>query len=72
MVRGGHGVIRQGSSYGEDIAFCVRLNHLGIPLHVHTGVHIGHVKTTVLDEAAFEECRHRMPELYASTQAAAS
>ena len=55
-----------GSSYGEDIAFCLRLHHLGIPLHVHTGVHVGHLKTTVLDEGAFEDCLARSPELYAA------
>ena len=31
---------------GEDLTFCLRLASLGIPVHVHTGVKIGHHKST--------------------------
>lgn len=41
----------QGAPYGEDVAFCLRANACGIPVHVHTGAKIGHVKPVVLDEA---------------------
>ena len=29
---------------GEDLSFCVRLAREGIPLHLHAGVEVGHVK----------------------------
>lgn len=43
-----------GESYGEDIAFCKRARQLDIPVHVHTGVKLGHVKTCVMDEPLYE------------------
>jgi GT2 family glycosyltransferase len=48
---------KAGSAYGEDIAFCLRLKMLGVPLFVHTGVKLGHVKETVIDEATFLRAR---------------
>ena len=33
---------------GEDMTFCLRAAAAGIPVHVHTGVHVGHVKPVVL------------------------
>ena len=33
---------------GEDLTFCLRLAAAGIPVHVHTGVKAGHMKTTML------------------------
>jgi GT2 family glycosyltransferase len=33
---------------GEDLTFCMRLARAGIPVHVHTGVRAGHMKTTML------------------------
>jgi GT2 family glycosyltransferase len=33
---------------GEDLTFCLRCAAAGIPVHVHTGVRIGHMKTTML------------------------
>jgi hypothetical protein len=33
---------------GEDLTFCLRLGAAGIPVHVHTGVRAGHLKTTML------------------------
>lgn len=42
-----------GKPVGEDLTFCIRAGLLGIPVHVHTGVAIGHHKSTVLDLAGF-------------------
>lgn len=39
-----------GNDTGEDITFCLRLAEVGVPLYVHTGIRIGHVKTMVIDE----------------------
>jgi hypothetical protein len=36
------------SLIGEDLTFCLRLGAAGIPVHVHTGVRAGHMKTTML------------------------
>jgi len=33
---------------GEDLTFCLRAATAGIPVHVHTGVRVGHIKTTML------------------------
>src|SRR5229473_1277735 len=33
---------------GEDLTFCLRAGAAGIPVHVHTGVKVGHMKTTML------------------------
>lgn len=38
---------------GEDITFCLRVLSAGFPVHVHTGVRIGHHKSQVLDEDMF-------------------
>ena len=40
---------------GEDVIFCEHLKAAGIPLYVHTGAKVGHVKGThyVLDEAMY-------------------
>ena len=37
-----------GALIGEDLTFCLRLAKAGIPVHVHTGVRAGHMKTTML------------------------
>lgn len=42
-----------GRPAGEDITFCIRAALLDFPTHVHTGVRIGHHKSTVLDEDLF-------------------
>ena len=42
-----------GQPVGEDITFCLRAKVLGFPVHVHTGVKIGHHKSAVLTEAMF-------------------
>ena len=41
--------------FGEDWSFCLRAAQLGIPVHVHTGIRIGHIKPAVVDEAAYRE-----------------
>ncbi len=41
-----------GDPFGEDTAFCLRARGMGIPVYVHTGVKIGHVKTQVIGEVA--------------------
>jgi hypothetical protein len=38
---------------GEDVTFCWRAGLCEIPVHVNTGVHIGHVKEHVLDVDAY-------------------
>lgn len=47
----------KGRPLGEDVVFCRRARSLGFPIHVHTGVKLGHVKTYVLDEEAWLERR---------------
>jgi GT2 family glycosyltransferase len=39
-----------GQLMGEDLAFCMRAGALGIPVHVHTGVRMTHLKTVWLAE----------------------
>ena len=36
------------SLMGEDLTFCLRCQAAGIPVHVHTGIRVGHMKTTML------------------------
>ena len=43
------------SEYGEDVTFCLRAVGLGMPIHVHTGVILGHLKTAVLDDRSHAE-----------------
>lgn len=40
-----------GGEIGEDVTFCLRAGELGFPVHVNTGVSIGHHKTIVVDQA---------------------
>lgn len=44
----------KGIPLGEDVAFCRRLMLLGIPVHVHTGVKLGHCKEWVITEDDFD------------------
>lgn len=37
----------------EDIALCVRARALGIPIHAHTGIRVGHHKSVVLTEELY-------------------
>lgn len=36
------------SMMGEDLTFCLRAAAAGIPIHVYTGVQVGHMKPTML------------------------
>lgn len=33
---------------GEDLTFCLRAREAGIPVHVHTGIPVGHIKPAIL------------------------
>lgn len=46
-----------GKPVGEDIAFCLRARALEIPVHVHTGVTIGHLKSQILTEDLYDALR---------------
>ena len=37
-----------GQLMGEDLTFCLRCASAGIPIHVHTGIKVGHVKTQII------------------------
>jgi hypothetical protein len=37
---------------GEDLTFCLRAQAAGIPIHVHTGIQVGHMKSTMLGKVA--------------------
>jgi len=42
-----------GEPYGEDIAFCRKARQLGIPVHVHTSIKLGHMKTFEINEEEY-------------------
>lgn len=60
-----------GRQLGEDIAFCRRAVHMGIPIHVHTGIKMGHMKTFELDEAYYLDARARAAGKNGTTRAEA-
>lgn len=39
---------------GEDVTFCFRANRVGASVWVHTGIHVGHVKHTVLTADVYD------------------
>lgn len=41
-----------GKRVGEDLTLCMRAAGIGIPVVVHTGVQVGHIKTTAVGAAA--------------------
>lgn len=47
----------EGIPIGEDIAFCMRLEPLNIPIHVHTGIHFGHIKDGTLTYERWKDQR---------------
>lgn len=49
--------IKDGHEYGEDWTFCMRLNTMGIPLYVHTGIKLGHIKVQNHDEEYYQNWR---------------
>jgi hypothetical protein len=38
--------------FGEDLSFCLRAVSAGVPLHAHTGIQVGHMKTVQLGPAS--------------------
>src|SRR5450756_291425 len=57
------GTIYKGLTFGEDWAFCMRAKDLGIPIYVHTGASIGHVKAQILDQSAYRRYQERKAEI---------
>jgi len=51
-----------GQPMGEDITFCLRAGLAGFPIFVHTGIHIGHAKTSILTSDMYDKQR-RLAEL---------
>jgi hypothetical protein len=47
----------KGEGWGEDTVFCLRAHALNIPVHVHTGIKVGHVKEVIIDEVFFDNRR---------------
>lgn len=52
-----------GQPAGEDLTFCIRAGILGLPIHVDTGVKIGHHKSTVLDHDTFQAQKGAMADV---------
>jgi hypothetical protein len=50
----------RGVNVGEDVTFCHRVNALGIPVYVDTGVAVGHQKTYTLTEPMYLEQRSQL------------
>jgi len=42
-----------GDILSEDLTFCLRAQACGFPVHVHTGIKLGHIKNFEADEEAF-------------------
>jgi len=40
-----------GRRVGEDLSFCLRARSAGVPVNVHTGVQVGHVKSRMLGKS---------------------
>jgi hypothetical protein len=57
------GTVYRTMAFGEDWAFCMRAKALDIPIYVHTGAKIGHVKPMLLDEDAYTAYRARREEI---------
>lgn len=49
--------VYKGEEFGEDWTFCLRAAQLDIPVHVHTGVEIGHVKQRVIGAEDFKRLK---------------
>lgn len=46
-----------GVEFGEDWTFCLRAAQIGVPIYVHTGVEVGHVKQRVIGAADYRRIR---------------
>jgi hypothetical protein len=55
--------IHNGAEYGEDWTACLRMQRLGFPIYVHTGIKLGHVKPHVLDEEAWDVHYQKLKDL---------
>lgn len=44
--------------YGEDVTFCLRCQEAGFPVHVHTGIEVGHEKTRILTSKDYQGGDH--------------
>lgn len=42
--------VYKGFEFGEDWTFCMRVRQLEVPIYVHTGVKIGHMKAVEMNE----------------------
>lgn len=51
-----------GAPLGEDIRFCLNAGAMGFPVHVHTGIEIGHAKTVLLTSDRYRDQRRLMAE----------
>lgn len=51
---------KHGRPFGEDIAFCIRANALGIPVHVNTMAKVAHHKSVFLDEQLYDGRTHEL------------
>lgn len=49
--------VMNGDVVSEDQFFCLKAGSLGYPIHVHTGIRTGHVKTFVADEDMYRSQR---------------
>lgn len=50
------------AEFGEDVTFCMRAANAGFPLHVHTGIVVGHRKLHTLDDRTYEDQQNRIEE----------
>ncbi len=51
-----------GKDWGEDVTFCLRARQAGYPVHVHTGIKVGHMKMQVIDEETYLTYRRGITE----------
>jgi hypothetical protein len=62
----------KGQPLGEDVAFCRKARLLGIPVHVHTGITTGHMKSFEITEDRYRTIKGldpiERPEPYAAGQ----
>lgn len=49
--------VYKGLEFGEDWTFCLRAARVGLPIHVHTGIHVGHVKPRIIGVEDFRASR---------------
>lgn len=50
-------MVMDGRLWSEDQMFCLRAQQCGFPIHVHTGVKIGHVKRFTITDATYKDWR---------------